>query len=281
LNEKPIKNVVSLSGGKDSTAMILMMLEKNMPVDLILFCDTGKEFPAMLRHIDKLEKYIERPIIRLKAEREYDYYLYQHKAKSKNHSNDIGYGWPFSNGTNRWCTSKLKTDVINRYLRELNKNYTVKQYVGIAADEPKRIKDKIYPLYDFGITEKEALQYCYNKGFDWEGLYEIFDRVSCWCCPFQSLDSLRNLRKHFPKLWDELRIMDKKTWNKFKADYTAEQLEMRFEFEEKCKNIGMNIKSREFFKELKILLKQQGVSGVYKNGGFFKTFGGSNCNGNM
>ena len=75
--------------------------------------------------------------------------------------------------------------------------------------------------------------------------------------------------------------MDKKTWNKFKADYTAEQLEMRFEFEEKCKNIGMNIKSREFFKELKILLKQQGVSGVYKNGGFFKTFGGSGCNGNM
>ena len=54
MNEKPIKNVVSLSGGKDSTAMILMMLEKNMPVDLILFCDTGKEFPAMLRHIDKL-----------------------------------------------------------------------------------------------------------------------------------------------------------------------------------------------------------------------------------
>ena len=33
MNEKPIKNVVSLSGGKDSTAMILMMLEKNMPVD--------------------------------------------------------------------------------------------------------------------------------------------------------------------------------------------------------------------------------------------------------
>ncbi len=50
--------------------------------------------------------------------------------------------------------------------------------------------------------------------------------------------------------------MDKETWNKFKVDYTVEQLEIRFEFEEECKNIGMNIKSREFFKELKILFKQ-------------------------
>lgn len=72
----------------------------------------------------------------------------------------------------------------------------------------------------------------------------------------QSLDDLRKLRKHFPKLWNELRIIDKNTWNKFKVDYTVEQLEMRFEFEEECKNIGMNIKSREFFKELKILFKQ-------------------------
>lgn len=31
---------------------------------------------------------------------------------------------------------------------------------------------------------------------------------------------------------------------------------MRFEFEEACENIGMNIKSREFFNELRILFEQ-------------------------
>ena len=41
---KPEYHVVSLSGGKDSTAMLLMMLEKGMPVDDILFCDTGLFF---------------------------------------------------------------------------------------------------------------------------------------------------------------------------------------------------------------------------------------------
>jgi len=55
--DKPELHIVSLSGGKDSTAMLLRMLEENMPIDLILFCDTGLEFEAMYKHIDKLEKY--------------------------------------------------------------------------------------------------------------------------------------------------------------------------------------------------------------------------------
>lgn len=36
--------------------MLLMMLERNMPVDEIIFCDTGKEFPAMYDHIAKVER---------------------------------------------------------------------------------------------------------------------------------------------------------------------------------------------------------------------------------
>ena len=34
---KPEYHVVSLSGGKDSTAMLLMMLERGMQIDDILF----------------------------------------------------------------------------------------------------------------------------------------------------------------------------------------------------------------------------------------------------
>lgn len=34
-----MKHIVSFSGGKDSTAMLLRMLEENMQVDEILFCD--------------------------------------------------------------------------------------------------------------------------------------------------------------------------------------------------------------------------------------------------
>ena len=47
-------HVVSFSGGKDSTAMLLRMIEENMPIDIILYCDTGLEFPEMEEHIGRL-----------------------------------------------------------------------------------------------------------------------------------------------------------------------------------------------------------------------------------
>ena len=34
-------SAVSLSGGKDSTFMLLRMVELNMPIDAVLFADTG------------------------------------------------------------------------------------------------------------------------------------------------------------------------------------------------------------------------------------------------
>lgn len=51
-----MKHVVSFSGGKDSTAMLLMMIEKNMPIDEIIMCDTGVEFDEMYDHVEKVKK---------------------------------------------------------------------------------------------------------------------------------------------------------------------------------------------------------------------------------
>ena len=39
-------HAVSLSGGKDSTAMLLLMIERDMPIDMVLSADTGMEFPG-------------------------------------------------------------------------------------------------------------------------------------------------------------------------------------------------------------------------------------------
>ena len=88
-------------------------------------------------------------------------------------------------------------------------------YVGIAADEPKRIKSERYPLVDWGITEKEALQICYDRGYDFGGLYQIYHRCSCWCCPLQGIGELRKLRQYHPELWERLREMDKRALAQF------------------------------------------------------------------
>lgn len=44
-------NIVSFSGGKDSTAILLMMLGRGIKVDRIVNVDTTKEFPQMYDHI--------------------------------------------------------------------------------------------------------------------------------------------------------------------------------------------------------------------------------------
>ena len=140
---------------------------------------------------------------------------------------------------NRWCTGELKRKLFRHYLKGLE----CIKYYGIAYDEPKRIdknqgQNIQYPLYEWGITERQALQYCYDRGFDWEGLYKLFDRVSCWCCPLQSLRELENLYLYFPDLWERLKEMDKRAFNQFKADYSVEQLEQRFE--KKLKNYSVS-----------------------------------------
>ena len=62
-----IKHIVQFSGGKDSTCMLLMMLERRMQIDDIIFCDTGMEFPSMYEHIDRVEQYIGRKNNEVKA----------------------------------------------------------------------------------------------------------------------------------------------------------------------------------------------------------------------
>ena len=53
-----MKHIVSFSGGKDSSAMLLRMIEMGMPVDLVLFADTGKEFPQLYEYVERMRKYV-------------------------------------------------------------------------------------------------------------------------------------------------------------------------------------------------------------------------------
>lgn len=189
MSNKPKLHVVSFSGGKDSTAMLLRMLEEGMQVDLILYCDTGLEFPEMEEHIRKVEEYTGRKIMVIESDRDFMYYATEKERIIKSEKTpgfsvgDVAKGFGYPTIKARWCTKHLKTEVIDRYLRNLRKNYDLVQYVGIAADEPNRERDLNYPLIKWGMTEKDCLEYCYARGFDWGGLYEIWDRVSCYCCP--------------------------------------------------------------------------------------------------
>jgi len=226
-----IKHIVSFSGGKDSTAMLLMMLQKNMPIDEIVFCDTGMEFPEMYDHIHAVEYCINRPITVLYPDNSFEWFLSEYKKKSGKYKHIDGLGWP--GFMFRWCTGNLKTKIFDRYV----KGQDITIYLGIASDEKQRLERKHhrsnkhiikYPLIEWEITEKQALEFCYKEGFDWKGLYKKFRRVSCWCCPLSRIGELRTLYSEYPKLWKELKRLDKLSYRQFRSDYSVEELEIKF-----------------------------------------------------
>lgn len=235
---KKQKNIVSFSGGKDSTAMLLLMIEKNIKIDEIIFLDTGMEFPAMYQHIKQVERFIDRSITILRAEKSFEYMMLEYEKQRGKNKGQKGYSWP--DFRNRWCTSYLKKQVIKKYLKKY-KDYEIVEFHGIAVDEVKRLeknneKSVRYPLAEWNITEKEALEYCYNMGFNWDGLYNNFDRVSCWCCPLKNLKELKTLYLKYPVLWDKLKEWEQKTYRKFRSDYDILDLEYKFKKEGLDKN---------------------------------------------
>lgn len=275
MGEKKLYHVVSFSGGKDSTAMLLKMVEKGMQVDCILFCDTGLEFPEMYRHIAKVERDVGMPVTVVKADVAFEYLMLEgvkkRKADSKivqKYGMDIrGYGWP--GPKLRWCTKMLKDIPREKYLSRLRDEYEVIEYVGLAADEGYRMQRRQnrrefcrHPLVEWGMKEEDCLKYCYERGYDWGGLYRYFRRVSCWCCPLQSLDELRQLYKHFPALWRQLGEWDGRTWRKFRKDYSVRELEVRFDFEDERRKKGMPVSGRAFFFDFRKRLAEIGLAGT-------------------
>ena len=265
--------VLSLSGGKDSTALGLRWLELHKafpvtyPLHEVVYCDTWMEFPAMMEHINCLEKIFTDAGIkftRLQNPKSFEWYMFENTPKRKNPKLEgkRGRSWPTPKA--RWCTCWLKAEVIDGYLKKLKSQFNVIQLIGLAADETNRLEKKNnqnpthkHPLVEWRWNEADCLQFCYDQGFDWDGLYEIFHRVSCWCCPLQSLAELRNLRKHFPDLWAKLIDMEHRTWGTFKDRYTVDDLEIRFAFEEERLAAGLPINTREFHRELKKKIQEE------------------------
>ena len=149
--------IALLSGGRDSSAMVELILNKGLPIDYILFDDTLLEFKEMYDYLDKFDKYLNK---------KYNKRITFNKPKST-FSN-----WVFGEITRGerkgWirglpmlkdpCFWKRESKVYstNRFVKANNikKPYF---YVGYTYSEYKRSKVKdtneIYPLIDNKICE--------------------------------------------------------------------------------------------------------------------------------
>lgn len=241
-----MKHIASVSFGKDSLAMLLRLIEENWPLDYVIFYNTGMEFDCIYNIRDKVKPILqERGIsyVELNPKRPFLYSMLEKKVCSKQKGVHLGYGW--CGGLCRWGTSE-KLQSIREFKRSLND--LVIDYVGIAADEQGRFEKasqdgKVMPLVQWGMRESDCLKYCHDHGFYWVekvsnadveymDLYDILDRISCWCCCNKNLKELRNIYRYLPQYWRGLCDLQSKIERPFKGYYKG-QAKGIFELEER------------------------------------------------
>lgn len=232
------RHLASVSFGKDSLAMVLLIIEKGLPLDEVVFYDTGMEFQAIYDTRDRVLPILAAHGVEyteLHPPRPFVFDMLDKPVNSK--QNGLHYGYSWCGGCARWGTA-TKTHTLDTYARKYGQGAI--QYIGIAADEVRRLnrlpEGKEAPLAQWGITEADALRFCYERGFTWnEGgfrLYDILDRVSCWCCANKNLKELRNIYTHLPAYWDRLKDLQGRTSRPMKGEgKSVFDLEARFEKE--------------------------------------------------
>ena len=240
-----MKHIVQMSGGKDSTAMLMILIEMQkagkLPyrIDEAVFFDTGMEFDAVYRNIDNLKVLCAFHNIKftvLKPKIPFETKMFDIEVHRRDGT--IGHGYSWCGGVCRWGTTE-KLQALEKYCEG------AVELVGLAFDEPKRVEkerkgNKRFPLFEMGIAESEALQICYEHGCYFEEdagagnirLYDYLDRVSCWCCGNKNLKELRNMYLYMLKYWERLKELQSRTDRPFRRDgKTIFDLEERFKRE--------------------------------------------------
>jgi len=185
--------------------MLHLLLEQGVPIDKVVCFECEWDFPQMDKHLKLVEEKTGIQIVRVRYYRHFNEQL-------------AVYGWPKSAGG--WCTA-CKHDTCSKYCRYIKGEKI--EYIGFSADEIKRTQTGWmlnrkwpvwFPLIEAGMGEAGSLRYCKSLGYDWDGLYDVFDRVSCFCCPKGGKSKREKVRQCYPDLWEKWKTLDAIAQNK-------------------------------------------------------------------
>ena len=199
---RPPKHVVGLSGGKDSTALALRLVEIEPDRDYEFICnETGDELPEMQEHWKRLEVMLGKPLIRVRHERDLN--------------EEIEFQGMLPNVFARWCTRILKIEPTIAYMEALPPGSVL--YVGLRADEEERRglygEDLTvdFPLRRWGWGLKEVVGYLEQRGVC------IPERTDCGKCPYQRLGEWRSLYFNHRAVYMHAVSQEKATGHTFRS----------------------------------------------------------------
>ena len=197
----PEYHILSLSGGKDSTALAFFMKE-NMPEIFekteLVFCDTECELPELYDYLNKIEIFLNKKITYIKPPKSFNHILETRKI--------------LPNPSLRWCTVELKTMPFQKFLKEKTDNFKIvtNLYIGIRKDEEHRTKTatskyqnikETFPFVDFGINKVDIFKILNKAGIGLPEFYSWKRRSGCYFCFYQSEYDWIKLYEHYPDLY--------------------------------------------------------------------------------
>lgn len=205
------QRALSLSYGKDSMACLGALEALGWPLDRIVTADVyatdtiPADLPQMVEFKDKADRWIldhygitveHYHVVRDGRKDTFERIFYSRRQRGSY----VGalYGWPLIKGCE--VQKRLKVKAIDA-AREAAKDGL--HYIGIAADEPDRLRRKpglLYPLAEIGWTEADCWAWCEERGV-LSPLYASHKRGGCFFCPCQSIGELRKVRATHPDLW--------------------------------------------------------------------------------
>jgi len=182
-------HILSLGAGVNSTALLHVIVDERLPLDEVIFADTGAEKPETYEYVEKwIRPFLESraiPFVTVKAKET----LMERCMR----------GHTIPDRRYRWSTRDYKITPIYKHLKP---NLPATVYLGIAWDEPDRVKESLkddvtnnWPLVDRKMTRDDCVKLIESKGWP-EPV-----KSGCWFCPFTRLDGWRWLWKEHPGLF--------------------------------------------------------------------------------
>ena len=201
-------HILTYGGGINSSALYFYIIEHSLPLDLVVFADTGAESPTTYDAIRRMQQQCANDGKEFVAVKSKKGDMYQHYWNTKTIPTII----------RRNCTTDFKIIPIRQYLRErYGKKAAFVMYVGIAWEEMHRMRDSdvnyiqnFYPL-------------CYDK-IDREGCIRILDKYGftavksgCVGCIFNRKQVWLDMKRDNPKEFERWVLLEK---NNKKYPYT-------------------------------------------------------------
>lgn len=206
-----MKHIAMLSGGRDSTAMVIKMLQEKMPVDYIIFTDTQNEFPDMYKYIHKVDAYIYRKfnkrITIIHTKKTFNDWA---KGKiKKGVRKGMVRGIPMVTVPCFWKRDS-KVRPFEYFLKENGiTEYT--QYIGYTYFEKNRanVKDENqrFPLIEFKMCAADVDRLLESVDLI-NPLYKRFNRTGCFFCPYMSNRAFYLVKKFHPSEWLEMKSLE-------------------------------------------------------------------------